>query len=55
MSSHYATGDIWIGNLDGPDEIATVAEIVEGALRSAGYKVSVTLTDHPYDNDKKED
>lgn len=47
MSSHYATGDVWISNLDSPDEADDVRDIVENALRGAGYYATATITAHP--------
>lgn len=50
MNSHWANLTVMITNLDGVDsELDDVTEIITGALRSAGYKSSVTVDDHkPY-------
>lgn len=48
MSSHFATGTVHISNLDGEDEASDVEELIESALRGAGYYASVTVTAHPY-------
>jgi hypothetical protein len=47
MSSHYATGTVWISNLDSEGEADDVRDIVESALRSAGYYADATITAHP--------
>lgn len=47
MSSHYATGTVWVSNLDSESEAEDVQEVIENALRSAGYYASVDITAHP--------
>lgn len=49
MSSHYATGTLSITNLESgsDDELAVVEELIESALRGAGYKATAHLTAHP--------
>lgn len=47
MGSHYATGTVWISNLDSEGEAEDAKEIIESALRSAGYYASVDVTAHP--------
>lgn len=47
MSTHYATGTVHVSNLDSEDEATDVAELIESALRSAGYYASVDITAHP--------
>jgi hypothetical protein len=49
MSSHYATADVWIGNLDSEDEAEHITEIIDTALGAAGYHATVTVTASPYD------
>jgi hypothetical protein len=48
VSSHFATADVWIGNLDGEEEAEAVRDIIDDALSGAGYQVTVTVTAHPY-------
>lgn len=48
MSGYYATAEVWIGNLDSPDEHADINDIVANALASNGYEVSVDVTTHAY-------
>ena len=48
MSSHYATGDVWIGNLDSEDDAEHIAEIIDTALGAAGYQATVTITANAY-------
>ncbi|MFD7615739.1 hypothetical protein [Streptomyces sp. NPDC059802] len=50
MSSHFAHLTVVITNLDGVDtEIEDVTEIIESALRSAGYKGDATVDQYaPY-------
>lgn len=48
MSSHYATADVWIGNLDSENEADDIEALIEKALRSAGYHGTVTVTANPY-------
>jgi hypothetical protein len=45
--SHYATGTVSILNVDSEDELAAVEELIESALRGAGYKGTAHLTAHP--------
>lgn len=47
MSSHYAIGTVHVSNLDSEDEAADVEELIESALRGAGYYVTATITAHP--------
>jgi hypothetical protein len=47
VSSHYATGTVHVSNLDSEDEAADVAELIESALRGAGYYVTVDIAAHP--------
>lgn len=47
MSSHFATVDAWIANLDSEGEADDIAELIESALSSAGYQVTVSVTAHP--------
>lgn len=46
-SSHFATGTVHISNLDSEDEASDVEELIESALRGAGYYASVDVTAHP--------
>ncbi|MFE2407080.1 hypothetical protein ACFXDE_01915 [Kitasatospora sp. NPDC059408] len=48
MSTHYATGDVWIGNVDSEDEVEHIAEIIDTALGAAGYHATVTVTAGSY-------
>lgn len=52
MSSHYATVDVWIGNLDSEDEAEHVRDLIDAALGSAGYQASVTITVNAYQEKK---
>jgi hypothetical protein len=47
VSSHYATGTVHISNLDSEDEASDVEELIESALRGAGYYASVAVTGYP--------
>lgn len=47
MSTHFATGTVHVSNLDSEDEATDVEELIESALRSAGYYVTVDITAHP--------
>lgn len=47
MSSHFATADVWVGNLDNEDELDTIAQLIEDALSGAGYQATVSVTAHP--------
>jgi len=47
MSSHFAHLTVTVANLDGVDsEIDEVTNIVESALRSAGYKADASVDDY---------
>lgn len=48
MSGHYATGEVWVGNLGSADEADEVQRIVEAVLASAGYEATVSVTATAY-------
>lgn len=48
MSSHYATADVWVGNLGSEDEAEEVSALIEEALSGSGYQVTVTVIAHAY-------
>lgn len=48
MSSHHATADVWIDNLDSENEAGHIEEIITEALRGAGYHNTVNVTVHAY-------
>lgn len=45
--SHYATGAVWISNLDGEEDATEAERIATEALREAGYYATVDITAHP--------
>jgi len=48
VNSHFATADVWIGNLDSEDEAEHVRDLIDAALGGAGYQASVTITATAY-------
>lgn len=48
MSSHYATADVWIGNVDSEDEAEHITELLNAALAGAGYHATVDVTVNAY-------
>ncbi|MFC8065554.1 hypothetical protein [Streptomyces sp. NPDC057293] len=47
MQSHFAHLSVTVTNLDGVDgETDDVVEIIESALRGAGYKASASVSDY---------
>jgi hypothetical protein len=46
MSSHHATGTVWVGNLDSEDEADEIRELIESALGEAGYHATVSIDVH---------
>lgn len=49
MSSHYATADVWIGNLDSEDEADHIRDLIDAALSGAGYQATVNITANAYE------
>lgn len=49
MRSHYATVDVWVGNLDSEGETEDIEELIQSALSRAGYQATVTATATAYE------
>jgi hypothetical protein len=50
VSSHYATADVWIGNVDSDDEAEHITQLIDAALAGAGYHATVNITTSTYED-----